>query len=115
MDVVWSAGGVEVTARDVADTLSEYAYTTVATVLNRLSRKGAVRRRMDGRTTRFSAVGTPADRAASAMADALAASGDRGDALAKFAARMSADDREALLAALGAGTGAHSGSGSRSR
>lgn len=100
MDVVWSAGDGEVTARDVADTLDAYAYTTVATVLNRLSRKGAVRRRMDGRTTRFAAVGTPADRAAAAMADALDTSGDRSGALATFAARMSADDRKALLAAL---------------
>lgn len=112
MDVVWGAGGSEITARDVADALGDYAYTTVATVLNRLSRKGAVRRRMDGRTTRYTAIGTPADRAAEAMADALEASGDRSGALAKFAAAMTADDRVALLRALDPDAATHAGGGS---
>jgi predicted transcriptional regulator len=100
MDVVWSAAGSEITARDVSDVLDEYAYTTIATVLNRLSRKGVVRRRMDGRTTKFAPLGTPADRAAAVMADALDASGDRDGALARFAGSMSAEDRAALLRAL---------------
>ncbi len=100
MDVVWAAGPDEVSARAVADELGQYAYTTVATVLNRLSRKGAVRRRMEGRTTMFAAVGTAADRAAEAMADALAASGDRGSALAKFASTMATADRDTLMRAL---------------
>ncbi len=100
MDVVWAARGEEVTARAVADVLGEYAYTTVATVLNRLSRKGAVRRRMDGRTTKFAPVGTAADRTAAAMVDALDASGDRGGALVRFAESMAPEDREALLRAV---------------
>lgn len=101
MDVVWSAGGEEISARDVADALTGYAYTTVATVLNRLSRKGVVRRRLDGRTTKFAPVASRADRAAAAMVEALAASGDRQEALTRFAETVSGEDRDALLRALG--------------
>lgn len=101
LNVVWAAGGGEVTAREVADVLDEYAYTTIATVLNRLSRKGAVARRMDGRSTRFAPVGTPADRAATTMLEVLEASGDRDGALARFAQTVSPSDREALIRGLG--------------
>lgn len=109
MDVVWAAGGAEVTARDVAGVLEEYAYTTVATVLNRLSRKGVVRRRMDGRTTKFAPLGTAAERAAAAMTGALEESGDRDGALARFVELMAADDRAALRRALSHGPEASSG------
>ena len=101
MEVVWEAGDQEVTARQVADALDAYAYTTVATVLNRLSRKGTLRRRMEGRTTRFAALGSQADRAASAMVEALGSSDDRVGALERFAATVSPGDAEVLRRALG--------------
>lgn len=100
MDVLWSHHGDEVTGRQVANALPGYAYTTVATVLNRLSRKGAVRRRMEGHTTHFSAIGTEADRAAAAMREALETSGDHEGALARFAETMSPHEAEALRRAL---------------
>ncbi len=85
MEVLWAAFGTELTGREVADALPRYAYTTVATVLNRMSRKGLVRRRMEGRTTHFAAIDTQADLAAAAMREALDASDDREAALARFA------------------------------
>lgn len=115
MDVVWAADGREVTARTVADALGQYAYTTVATVLNRLSRKGAVRRRLDGRTTMFAPVGTAADRTAAAMVGMLEASGDRDGALRRFATSMTADDREALLRALAPGAAPRPGDSTSGR
>lgn len=100
MEVLWSADGREVTGRDVADELPVYAYTTVTTVLNRLSRKGAVRRRMERHTTHFAAVDTQANRAAAAMRDALDSSGDRHMSLLRFVESISPDDAEALRRAL---------------
>ena len=49
MDILWEEPEGERTVRSVADVLPEYAYTTVATVLERLSQKGLVRRRKVGR------------------------------------------------------------------
>lgn len=100
MDVLWRHNGQEVTGRDVSDALPAYAYTTVATVLNRLSRKGAVRRRMERHTTHFSAIGTEADRAAAVMRAALEAAGDREHALIRFAEMMTPEEAEALRQAL---------------
>lgn len=100
MDVLWAHHGEEVTGRDVANALPVYAYTTVATVLNRLSRKGVVRRRMEHHTTHFAAIGTEADRAASVMWEALEASVDRETALARFAAMVTPEEAEALRRAL---------------
>ncbi len=100
MEVVWAAGGGDVTARGVADALPVYAYTTVATVLNRLSRKGVVHRRLEGRTTHFTAVGTQADRAASAMLDALATSNNPGASLEKFVRTVSPAEAAELRRAL---------------
>ncbi len=100
MDVVWAAGNREVTAREVADALPVYAYTTVATVLNRLSRKGELRRRLDCRTNRFAAIETPTDRAASAMLEALGSGDDRRAVLERFARTMSSGDAAILRRAL---------------
>ena len=40
MEILWTGGGHEITGREVADQLPENAYTTVATVLDRLVHKG---------------------------------------------------------------------------
>ncbi len=49
MEILWAEPGRDRTGRDVADLLPDYAYTTVATMLDRLVHKGLVSRRMDGR------------------------------------------------------------------
>jgi predicted transcriptional regulator len=100
MEVVWGAAGSELTVREVADALPAYAYTTIATVLSRLSRKGILRRRIDGRAAVFTPLGTQADRAVSAMLEALAASGDRDAALERFVGAVRVGDAAVLRRAL---------------
>jgi hypothetical protein len=58
MTILWEQGDSELSGRQVADVLPGHAYTTVATVLDRLVHKGLVRRRMDGRAIRFAAIGS---------------------------------------------------------
>lgn len=100
MELVWSDPDRELTGRDVAGSLPDHAYTTVATVLDRLVHKGLVRRRTVGRTIRFSAAGTPAAHAATLMREALAAATDPRAALGRFAATLTPAEAEALRAAL---------------
>jgi predicted transcriptional regulator len=100
MDVVWGEGHDELTARNVADLFPEYAYTTVATVLDRLVTKGLVRRRKVGPTVRFSAVGTGGAHTAVLMHQALATGSDPDAALVRFAATLSAEEVAVLRRAL---------------
>jgi predicted transcriptional regulator len=100
MEILWANANKEFTGREVADQLPHYAYTTVTTVLNRLSKKGAVRRRMEQNTTRFWAVASQESRAAMAMRAALEESGDVVGTLAKFVQSMSEDELGALRTAL---------------
>ena len=53
MDILWEQPTRELTVRDVAELLPESAYTTVATVLDRLVHKDLVRRRMDRGSIQF--------------------------------------------------------------
>jgi predicted transcriptional regulator len=96
MDILWESSGQELTGRDVADVLSESAYTTVATVLDRLVHKGLVRRRMQGRSIRFAAVGTRAAHTALLMHEALSTGGDRHAALVRFAETLSPSEAAVL-------------------
>ena len=67
MEIVWARG--EVTVRDVlADVGEEVAYTTVMTTLDRLFKKGLLRRRKAGRAFAYEAAVTRAE-----LARALAA------------------------------------------
>lgn len=100
MDAVWGEGDREVTARSVADLFPEHAYTTVATVLDRLVTKGLVRRRKVGRTVRFSAVGTGGAHTAVLMHRALASGPDADAALVRFAETLSAEEVAVLRGAL---------------
>ncbi len=100
MDILWQGSSRELTGRDVSDVLSDHAYTTVATVLDRLVHKGLVRRRMVGRTIRFSPVGTPGDHAAALMHLAMTAGRNPDDALVSFARTLSASEAAVLRTAL---------------
>lgn len=101
MDILWERGGGELSGRAVADALSGHAYTTVATVLDRLVHKGLVRRRMDGRSIRFSAVGSGGAHTAVLMREALAAGNDPDAALARFAEILSPEEAAVLRHSLG--------------
>ncbi len=100
MDILWEQSDSELTGRDVADLLTESAYTTVATVLDRLVRKGLVRRRMDSRVIRFAAVGTPGAHTAVLMHEALAAGQDSDSALLRFAETLSPEEAAILRRSL---------------
>src|SRR5580658_10984378 len=100
MDVLWDWNGGELAGRAVADALPGYAYTTVATVLDRLVHKGLVRRRMEGRTIRFTTVGTPGTHTAVLMHEALAEDLDVDSALVQFAGTLSPAEAAVLRRAL---------------
>jgi predicted transcriptional regulator len=108
MTILWGQGEGEVAGRQVADGLPEYAYTTVATVLDRLVHKGLVRRRMDGRSIRFAANGTQGAHTAVLMREALTHGRDPGAALAHFAEILSPEEAAVLRTSLAAlDDGAH--------
>jgi predicted transcriptional regulator len=101
MDILWEEPGREMAGRDVASLLPENAYTTVATVLDRLVHKGLVRRKMEGRFIRFTAVGTPGAHTAILMHEALAIGGeDRESALVRFAETLSPSEAAVLARTL---------------
>jgi predicted transcriptional regulator len=102
MEILWEAADSEVTGRKVADRLPEYAYTTVATVLDRLTHKGVVRRRMGGRTIRFAAIGSKGAHTAVLMHHALAEDSDPDAALVRFAENLSDGEAAVLRRALNA-------------
>ena len=105
MEVVWGEGDRELTARNVADLFPEYAYTTMATVLDRLVTKGLVRRRLDDRTVRFTAVGTRGAHTAVLMHRALASGSEPDAALERFAETLSPEEVAVLQRALEARSG----------
>lgn len=100
MDLLWECPGRELTGRDVAESLPDYAYTTVATVLDRLVQKRMVKRRMEGRAIRFSTTGTRADHTAEQMHETLVVTGDTESALVRFAETLSRSEAEVLRRAL---------------
>jgi len=100
MGILWYHGGEEVTGRQVADELPNSAYTTVATILDRLVGKGLVERRKVGGRINFTPIGTPDARAAVLMRQAMGSSADAAEVLQEFVRTLSADERAALRAAL---------------
>jgi len=100
LGIVWELPDPEPTGRDVADALPAHAYTTVATVLDRLVNKGLLRRRRDGRTIRFAPIGVRGAHTAVLMRQALAADGDPSAALVCFAETLSTSEVEVLLGVL---------------
>ncbi len=102
IDVLWEVPDRELTGRDVSDVLPEYAYTTVATVLDRLVHKGLVTRRMEGRIIRFSTTDSRAAHTAQMMHDALVEAHDPDAALTRFAEAMTPSEANALRRALAA-------------
>lgn len=87
MDALWDAG--EQTVREVITALGDvHAYTTIATVLTHLDRKGMIRSRRQGRSVRYSARRSRSEHAARVMEHALAASKDRRASIVHFVETM---------------------------
>jgi predicted transcriptional regulator len=100
MDILWEKPDLELTGRDVADVLPESAYTTVATVLDRLIHKDLVRRRMDRGAIQFATMGTRAAYTAVVMRDALSADSEPDAALVRFVETLSPSEVAVLRRSL---------------
>ncbi len=104
MEVIWAADG-PVTGRAVVDELTRnrsLAYTTVLTVMDRLVRKGMLRRQRHGRAHTYQAATTRAAYTAELMASVLGSSQDRPAVLLHFVEQIPPDQAAALQAALDA-------------
>jgi predicted transcriptional regulator len=112
MDVLWETD-VSLTVREVSARLPDrnLAHTTVMTVLDRLAKKGFVRRQRDGRAWRYCPSATREAYVAELMLTALDQTGDRTAALTRFARSVSGDEAEALRDALEQIGGDHEGTG----
>ncbi|MFI1400631.1 BlaI/MecI/CopY family transcriptional regulator [Streptomyces sp. NPDC020681] len=92
-----------VTVREVLEDLQQersIAYTTVMTVMDNLHQKGWVRREVEGRAYRYTAVSTRAAYSAALMNEAWSRSDNPAAALVAFFGMMSPEQREALQAAV---------------
>ena len=100
MDWLWTTSSETVTVRDVADAFPEYAYTTLATIMDRLVVKGVLRSELDGRTKRYEATGNRGSHTAVLMYHALSADGDPALALRRFVECLSESEAALLRKAL---------------
>jgi predicted transcriptional regulator len=100
MEVLWVDLDLSVTAREVEEQLPGYAYTTLLTVLDRLGRKGVVRRFKDGRAYRYAAVTSREEHTAGLMREALGAVPDGDAVLVRFAETVSPSEAAVLRDAL---------------
>ncbi|MGW2563795.1 BlaI/MecI/CopY family transcriptional regulator [Streptomyces sp. NPDC001514] len=92
-----------VTVREVLEDLQQersIAYTTVMTVMDNLHQKGWVRREVEGRAYRYTAVSTRAAYSAALMNEAWSKSDNPAAALVAFFGMMSQEQREALQDAM---------------
>jgi predicted transcriptional regulator len=103
MEVLWDCPQ-ELCTREVLTGLAATspAYTTIATVLTNLARKGMVERVMMGRVWGYRPLHSRAAYAAGRMTEALDAAGDRTESLRHFVHGMSADDTALLRSLLDA-------------
>src|SRR5271155_5118858 len=107
MDVLWDSAEAPLTGREVADQLSDRAYTTVLTILDRLRRKGMVEGTTVGRAHRFAAADTREAYMAELMLEGKGDSADPGAVLVPFAESVSSDEARVLRRALDDATGQH--------
>ncbi|MDX6429820.1 MAG: hypothetical protein QOE54_2186 [Streptosporangiaceae bacterium] len=104
MELLW-ARPEAATARDVSRALADdrdLAHTTVMTVLDRLAKKGFLRRERDGRAWLYRPTTSREDYVTELMLGALDLTGDRDAALAHFARSVSGDEAAVLRQALAA-------------
>ncbi|WP_232665179.1 BlaI/MecI/CopY family transcriptional regulator [Pseudonocardia sp. TRM90224] len=101
MTALWRQTG-PVTGRTVLRAIGDpdLAYTTVKTVLERLTRKEIVTRSSVERTWYYSAAGSRDEYVAELMLAALDRTGDRDGALVRFAQAVSPEEADVLRAAL---------------
>lgn len=101
MRQLWQTPDNEVTIRDVAESLPDHAYTTVATVMDRLVVKGLLRSTRIRRVKRYRTIGTSSSHTAIVMHQALAAAEDPHETMRRFAGSLSPNEADILRSALG--------------
>lgn len=97
MDAVWQIGTASVA--DVRAVLGDrHAYTTIMTVMARLTEKGRLRREKQGRSFRYRTAATRAEQAGAWLAGALASDGIglRGQVVQHFVKNVKRIDAELL-------------------
>ena len=97
IDILWDCPE-DLCTREVLHQLTSHslAYTTVATVLTNLVKKGMVERISAGRTWAYRPLHTRSQYAAGLMAEALTVSGDRAASFLHFVETMSEEDATLL-------------------
>ncbi len=109
MDTLWGAGDAWLTVRDVHERLSkerDIAYTTVMTVLDRMTHKQIVEREREGRAWKYRPTHSRGEMTAEVMRQALGEFAEGADghgraaALVAFVGEASESDRQALRDAL---------------
>ncbi|RJN32367.1 BlaI/MecI/CopY family transcriptional regulator [Nesterenkonia natronophila] len=99
MDLLWDYSSH--TVREVMDQLpSQPAYTTIATVMGNLERKGLVEARRQGRYVRYAPRCTREEHTAALMRQALGVSRDRTASILHFVDTMPDEERNLLRAYL---------------
>jgi predicted transcriptional regulator len=106
MEVLWQTSD-PMTVRQVGEQLTDrdLAHTTVMTVLDRLAKKGFVRRQRAGRAWLYRPAETREAYVAELMLTALDQTGDRQAALTRFARSVTGAEADALRTALEALSG----------
>jgi predicted transcriptional regulator len=102
MDRVWKRAR-PVLVRDILEDLNTerpLAYTTVMTVMDKLHRKGWLRRESQGRAYVYEAVASRESHTARLMRDAWATSDNQAAAFVHFLEQLSEEEAKALRAAL---------------
>lgn len=95
MDAIWAEG--RMTVREIISLLpTDPAYTTIATVLANLRKKGLVLITKEGRTAYYGACVRKEEHAAQIMSHALDSSGDREASMLHFVNRMPDSDIDVL-------------------
>ena len=96
MEVIWTNASPTLTVREVSEYFPDHAYTTIMTVLSRLSTKGFLQEAKRGRLNTFRATASREDYITGLILDALAHTEDRQAALAHFAEALAPIDRSFL-------------------
>lgn len=102
MDRIWRRGR-PVLVRDIVEDLTAertFAYTTVMTVMDKLHRKGWLRREPRGRAYVYEAVASRESYTARLMRDAWATSDNQAVAFVHFLEQLSEEEARALRTAL---------------
>lgn len=93
MEVVWTNSSSALTVRDVGEHFPDHAYTTILTVLSRLSAKGFLQETKQGRLNTFTATASREDYITGLILDALSNTENRQAALAHFVEALAPSDR----------------------